>query len=290
MIESTGRMLEDARQGCYAVAAFNIYNLEGARAVILAAEAEHAPVLLQIHPAALRFGGLPLVVLSTTAAKEASIPVSVHLDHSSSESDIQTALQSGITSVMADGSHLNFDDNVAFTSSICELIHPRGGFVEAELGRLSGTEDNYTVDELQAKFTEPKEAQRFVKATGIDALAVCIGNIHGHYRKKPQLDFGRLEAIRASIDIPLVLHGASGLTSDVIQRCLDLGVVKFNVNTELRDAYTKTLRRLGVMPTGPDLVDLMKEVVTEMQHVATIKIRLLRASGKAFSQQHRSGS
>lgn len=283
MIESTGRLLAAAQQGRYAVGAFNVYNLEGVRAVIRAAEAESSPVLLQIHPAAMRVSGFPLVALCIAAAQQSSVPVSVHCDHFSTESEIQTAVSSGIVSVMADGSRLEFHENVAFTSSICGLVHSRDGFVEAELGRLSGTEDGETLEEWQANLTDPEQARRFVVETRVDALAVCIGNVHGHYRKEPRLDFRRLEAIRDAVDVPLVLHGASGLPADAVQRSIDLGVTKFNVNTELREAYMATVRQVAAKAPSLDLVDLMKEAMTAMSVVAVAKIRLFRSSGKAFS-------
>ena len=137
--------------------------------------------------------------------------MAVHLDHSTSADDIRAALAAGITSIMADGSHLPYADNIAFTREMAALAKARGGAVEAELGRISGTEDGLTVAEFEARFTDPDQAADFVAQTGIQALAVCIGNVHGRYPGQPRLDFERLAAIREAVSTPLVLHGASGL-------------------------------------------------------------------------------
>ena len=149
-------------------------------------------VMLQLHPQALHYGGAPLLALCQEAARCAPVPVSVHLDHSTAEQDIRAALAAGLTSIMADGSHLAYAENTVFTASMSVLAHEQGGFVEAELGRLSGAEDGLTVPELEARLTDPASAAAFVAQTGVDALAVCIGNVHGHYHGAPKLDFARL--------------------------------------------------------------------------------------------------
>lgn len=281
MLISTTELLNAAREGGYAVGAFNVYNLEGARAVVAAAEAEHSPAMLQVLPTALRHGGAPLVALCLAAARETSVPMSVHLDHSASANDIQAALAAGLTSVMADGSHLPYTDNVAFTLQMAELVHEQGGSIEAELGRLTGTEDGLTVPEYEAKLTNPGEAADFVAQTGIDALAVCIGNVHGRYRGEPRLDFERLDAIRNTVALPLVLHGASGLPEEMVRRSIELGVCKFNVNTEVRAAYVGALRdRLG-SSDSPDLLDLMQDAITAMQAAVSAKLQLFGSVEKA---------
>jgi tagatose 1,6-diphosphate aldolase GatY/KbaY len=281
MLISTIELLNAARVGGYAVGAFNVYNLEGARAVVAAAEAEHSPAMLQILPTALRHGGPPLVALCLAAAQEASVPMSVHLDHSASAENIRAALGAGLTSVMADGSHLPYTDNVAFTLQMAELVHQQGGSVEAELGRLTGTEDGLTVPEYEAKLTNPGEAADFVAQTGIDALAVCIGNVHGRYRGEPRLDFERLDAIRNTVAVPLVLHGASGLPEEMVRRSIELGVCKFNVNTEVRAAYVGALRDRLESPDSPDLLDLMQGAIAAMQAAVSAKLQLFGSVEKA---------
>ena len=280
MLTPTKTMLHMARDGGYAVGAFNVYNLEGVLAVVAAAEDEFGPAILQLHPEALRHGGKPLVEMCLAAARNSFIPMSVHLDHSASDEDIRLALDAGLVSIMADGSSMAYDDNVAFTGGVTALVHSKDGTVEAELGRLAGTEDDLTVPENLAKLTDPDQAADFVDRTGIDALAVCIGNVHGTYSGEPVLDFPRLKAIEARIDIPLVLHGASGLSQEMIGRSIAFGVRKFNVNTEVRQAYMSSLTaRLGENPQ-PDLSSVMGSAVDAMKSVVASKIRLFGTSGK----------
>jgi tagatose 1,6-diphosphate aldolase GatY/KbaY len=281
MLTSTITLLQNAQREGYAIGAFNVYNLEGVKAVVAAAEAESSPAMLQIHPGALKHGGLSLVALCLTAAREAKIPLSVHLDHSASVNDIETALQAGLVSIMADGSHLGYDENLAFTRQMAALVHQHNGMVEAELGRLTGTEDNLTVPEYESKLTDPFQAAEFVAQTQIDALAVCIGNVHGRYNRPPQLDFHRLEAIQQKVSVPLVLHGASGLPEAMVRQSMELGVCKFNVNTEIRRAYLTTLQERLSATDLPDLVSLMNEAISAMQAVVAAKLRLFGSVGKA---------
>jgi tagatose 1,6-diphosphate aldolase GatY/KbaY len=281
MLISTLDMLHAASAGGYAIGGFNVYNLEGARAVVAAAEAERSPAMLQIHPSALAHGGPPLIALCMAAARAAGVPLAVHLDHSGSSDAIRAALDAGVASVMADGSHLPYEENLAFTAAITELAHARGAAVEAELGRLAGSEDGLTVPEYEAKLTDPDQAADFVARTGVDTLAVCIGNVHGHYRGAPQLDFARLERLRWTVPIPLVLHGASGLPAPMVQRAIELGVCKLNVNTEVRDAYLAALADGLSVGEPSDLLELMQAVITAMQAVVAAKLRLFGSAGKA---------
>lgn len=274
MLASTIEILRAAEIGGYAVGAFNVYNLEGVKAVVQAAEQERSPAMLALHPAPLRHGGQALVALCMAAADEATVPISVHLDHSPSAGDIALALQRGLRSVMADGTHLSYADNLRFSREMAQLAHAHGAAIEAELGKLSGTEDGLTVPELEAKMTDPQQAGAFVRETGIDAFAVCIGNVHGRYRGEPALDFARLAAIRNNVQVPLVLHGASGLPASMIQQAIALGVRKFNVNTEVREAYLATLKARLNESKMPDLVDVMQSAIAAMQDVVAGKLRL----------------
>jgi tagatose 1,6-diphosphate aldolase GatY/KbaY len=274
-------LLAEADQGGYALGAFNVYNLEGVRAVIAAAEAAHSPAMLQLLPSALQFGGPPLVALCLAAAGASSVPIAVHLDHCASAAEIRAALAAGVPSVMADGSHLEYAENVAFAREMTALAHGEGSAVEAELGRLTGTEDGLTVAEYEAKLTDPAQAAEFVAQTEIDALAICIGNVHGRYPGEPRLDFERLAAIREAVSVPLVLHGASGLPEPMVRRAIELGVRKFNVNTEVREAYLDALRARLTAPKPPDLLDLMRDVVAAMQPVVEAKLRLFGSVGRA---------
>jgi tagatose 1,6-diphosphate aldolase GatY/KbaY len=281
MLIPTKTLLETATAKSFAIGAFNIYNLEGVKAVVQAAEASQSPAMLQMHPSSLRYGGSGLVALCMAAAKSASVPMSVQLDHSDSESAIAFALDAGISSIMADGSALPFQENLDFTLKMTELAHRKGAAVEAEIGRISGSEDSLTVAEKEAKMTDPHEAVEFVAATKVDALAVTIGNVHGKYYSKPKLDFDRLAKVRKLIDIPLVLHGASGLPGDMIHRAIDLGICKFNVNTEVRVTYLESVKNLLTNKKGVDLIEAMTTAVVAMQAVITQKMRLFGSAGKA---------
>lgn len=278
MLASTSELLSAAQRGNYAVGAFNVYNLEGVRAVVAAAETARSPAILQVHPAALWHGGLPLVAMCLSAAQEAAVPMSVHLDHSTSMEEMQAVLKAGVRSIMADGSRLSYPDNIRFTREATALAREHGAVVEAELGRLSGTEDDLTVADYQAKFTDPTQAAEFVEQTGIDMLAVCVGNVHGRYRGTPQLDFERLAAIRQGVSVPLVLHGASGLPAEVISRAIELGVCKFNVNTEVRAAYVNALKERLIDDT-PELLDLMQVAEQAMYSVILQKLYLFGSTG-----------
>jgi tagatose 1,6-diphosphate aldolase GatY/KbaY len=279
MLSTTIELMKAARGNGYALGAFNVYNLEGVRAVGAAAEMEHSPAIVQIHPSALRHGGTPLVALCLAAAREASVPMAVHLDHCSSPDDIREVLGAGLNSIMADGSGLPYAENISFTREMVALAHEQGGTVEAELGRLAGTEDGLTVEEYEARLTDPDQAADFVAQTGADALAVCIGNIHGRYKGEPRLDFDRLDAIRKAVSVPLVLHGASGLPEDMVSRSIELGVSKFNVNTELREAYLGALE--DHLKESSDLLGVMQSAVEAMQAVVRSKLQLFGSVGKA---------
>jgi tagatose 1,6-diphosphate aldolase GatY/KbaY len=215
------------------------------------------------------------------AADSANVPMSVHLDHCDDRAMIGTALEAGVQSILADGSTLSFQDNLAFTREMTDLAHAKGSTVEAEVGRISGTEDGMTVAEKEAKMTDPDEAKEFVAKSGVDFLAVTIGNVHGKYHGEPQLDFDRLAKIRQQLQIPLVLHGASGLPAEMIQQSIELGVCKFNVNSEVRKTYLEFWREYGKTGSKSDLLDCQKSVTAAMQEVIAEKMRLFGSAGKA---------
>ncbi|WP_036486126.1 class II fructose-bisphosphate aldolase [Myxosarcina sp. GI1] len=281
MLTSTKELLETAQKHSYAIGAFNLYNLEGAKAVVNAAEAENSPAIIQILPHVLDYGGSALVALFLEAADSAKVPMSVHLDHCGDRSMIKTALEAGVTSVLADGSELSFQDNLAFTSEMTDLAHAKGATVEAEVGRISGTEDGMTVAQKEAKMTNPQQAKEFVAESGVDFLAVTIGNVHGKYHGEPQLDFDRLAKIRQQLQIPLVLHGASGLPAKMIRQSIELGICKFNVNTEVRKKYLQFWREYGRKESQIDLLDCQKAATAAMQEVIAEKIGLFGSAGKA---------
>lgn len=281
MLISLTELLQNAKASNYAVGGFNVYNLEGIKAVVTAAETEHSPAILQLHPSAFQFHGSTLLVACLESAKSSRVPMLVHLDHATKAADIEWALSYGITSIMADGSQGSPSENIAFTSNMSSLARGYGAAVEAELGRLSGSEDGLSVPEYEARLTDPHMAVKFIEQTRVDALAVCIGNVHGHYHGEPKLDFERLESIQKLVTIPLVLHGASGLSDSFIHRSIDCGVRKFNVNTEVREAYLAALQTSIQKEKKPDLINVMNDAIQTMQAVVVSKLRLFRSSGHA---------
>ena len=272
MLAKTSDILSGASDGGYAVGAFNVYNMEGALAVAEASESTSMPAIIQLHPGSLNRGGEALISLCIAAAETTSTPMSVHLDHCDDESYISRALKMGMNSVMVDGSRLDYLSNVNFTKEITRQIHSVGGLSEAELGRLSGTEDGLTVPEYEEKLTDPVQAKEFVDITEVDSLAVCIGNVHGKYIGEPNLDFERLKLINENLDVPLVLHGGSGLPEWMVEKCVDLGVRKFNVNTEIRVAYIKRIMELTAH-AETELTVLISDSINAMRDVISKKIK-----------------
>ncbi|KZV41681.1 hypothetical protein F511_25504 [Dorcoceras hygrometricum] len=277
---STKELLLNAEVGGYAVGAFNVYNMEGVEAVVAAAEEQRSPAILQIHPSALKHGGAPLVACCISAAENANVPITVHFDHGSSKQELLGVLELEIDSVMVDGSNLSFKENTAYTKYISDLAHTKNLMVEAELGRLSGTEDDLTVEDYEARLTDVNQAKEFIDTTGIDALAVCIGNVHGKYPASgPKL---RLDLLKDLYDlcskegVYIVLHGASGLPKDIIEECIKRGVRKFNVNTEVRKAYMDSL-----INPKKDLIDIMTAAKEAMKVVIAEKMQLFGSAGKA---------
>jgi len=278
---NTDELLKTAQNNGFAIGAFNIYNLEGAAAVIQTAEELASPVILQLLPSAIEIGGSPLIAMCLEQAKTATVPVSVHLDHCSGEETINFALKARLTSVMADGSALRFAANIEFTRKIVKMVSAYNGCVEAELGKLSGEEDGITIAEREAHYTNPDQAADFVRETGVDALAICIGNVHGKYSRAPELDFDLLETISRRVALPLVLHGTSGLPDDFIERAIHYGVCKFNVNTEVRSVYVASLRENLVTSQSIELVHLMRDAISAMQEPVRAKIKLFGSENKA---------
>ncbi|KMZ63805.1 hypothetical protein ZOSMA_398G00010 [Zostera marina] len=278
---STKDLLSSAEKGGYAVGAFNVYNLEGIEAVVAAAEAEKSPAILQIHPGSLKLGGPLLISCCISAAEEASVPISVHFDHGMSKQELLEVLDMGVDSVMVDGSQFAYKENLQYTKYISSMAHSRNMMVEAELGRLSGTEDDLTVEDYEAKLTDLRQAREFINETRIDALAVCIGNVHGNYPASgPNLKLDLLKDLHAlalETGVYLVLHGASGLSSELVKECIRLGVRKFNVNTEVRNAYLDVLRKNSYK----DLVHIMESAKVAMKMVVVEKMRLFGSAGKA---------
>ncbi len=311
MLTNNKKILAAADKGGYAVGAFNVNNLEILQAVIEAAVEERSPVIVQTSEGAIEYAGMDyLLALMRTAAK-APVPVSMHVDHGKDLKLIQRAIAAGYTSVMFDGSTLPFEENVAKTRQVVAWARKKGVSVEAEIGAIKGVEDLVSVSEKEAFFTDPAEAVKFARMTGCDALAISIGTAHGAFKSKtaPELDIERLKKIDALVKVPLVLHGASGVSPELlaktkehcelledcdrlrgavgisdadIRRAIEHGIRKINIDSDLRIAFTAGLRdalianhraidpRILLAPSKK----LMKEVVRH-------KMELFGSKGRA---------
>lgn len=278
MLTPFRELLEERRAEGAAIGAFTCYDVTTAIGVIRAAEAQNAPVILLLGGAS--FAGQDGRLLATallSVAREARVPACVQLDHSSNLELITAALAVGIGATMVDGSRLPLEKNAALVRSVREIAPAAG--VEAELGHIEGGEDVAAAATAGA-LTDPEEAAVFVGSTGVDCLAVSIGNVHGRYAAPPELDWGRLEAIRRRVDVPLSLHGASGLADDDVRRAIALGIAKVNVNTELRGSYLDELsRRLPEVRGGLRLLELERGVVAAIAETVCAKLDVLSGRG-----------
>ncbi len=276
-------LLKDAQRNQYAVGAFNTNNMEIVQAIIEAAVEEKSPVILQASQGALKYAGIDYIMGMVRAAeKTADIPIVMHLDHGTDFEQVMLCLRKGFTSVMIDGSKYPLADNIALTRKVVEVAHPMGVTVEAELGKIGGTEDDVSVSEREATFTVPAEALQFVNETNVDALAVAIGTAHGVYKGDPDLDFERLAAIRALIDTPLVLHGASGVSEEDVSRAISLGITKVNIDTHIRQAFTRGVHEyIAAHPEVFDPRKILGPAKTAMKEIVRHKIRNFGSNGRA---------
>lgn len=246
----TGKvLLDEAKRGGYAVPAFNVDNLESVIGVLRAAENTGRPVIIQTIPRTLRYGGIPAYSALVRALYKGNPDISIHLDHGGDVDICKACIEAGYTSVMIDGSALPFEDNIALTGKVVAVAHPAGVSVEGELGTIGGKEET----EGKIRYTEVAEAEEFVARTGADSLAIGVGTAHGVYKGVPHIAVDRIEEIAAKVDIPLVLHGASGLSDDVITACIRAGISKINFATQLRQAFTQGLKE--GLAANPDAFD-----------------------------------
>jgi tagatose 1,6-diphosphate aldolase GatY/KbaY len=276
VIISKSSILLDALASGYAVPAFNIHNLETMKTVLDTSQELRSPVIIAATPSTVRYMGQEFLIgMMKAAGKKYDIPICFHLDHHERIEEIKTLIDMGIPSVMIDASKHDFEENIRIVKEVVGYAAEFGVSVEAELGRLSGIEDDLTVDEKDQIYTDPKEAHEFVVRTGIDSLAVAIGTAHGLYKGEPRIDIKRLEAIKDTVAIPLVLHGASGLPSHLVQETIKRGICKVNVATELKIAFANGLRSyLLSHPDANDPRDYFQDGVDEMKKVIKAKIKM----------------
>ena len=311
MLTTLKKVLAAADKGGYAVGAFNVNNLEILQAVIETAVELRSPVIVQTSEGAIEYAGMEYLLAMMREAAKSPVPVVMHVDHGKDLKVLKRAIDAGYTSVMFDGSLYKYDENVAKTKQVVKWARAKGVSVEAEIGAIKGVEDLVSVSEKQAFFTDPEEAARFAKATGCDALAVSIGTAHGAYKSKtaPTLDIVRLKRIDAAVKAPIVLHGASGISAELVAKtksycesledcnrlegavgipdeqivaAIKAGVRKINIDSDLRIAFTAGLRETIV--TDHKAIDPRKLLALSkklMKEVVAHKMQLFGCAGKA---------
>ncbi|MDF2569700.1 MAG: fba [Sporomusa sp.] len=300
-------MFKKAYEGQYAVGAFNVNNMEIIQGIVDAAKEEQAPLILQVSAGARKYAKhIYLIKLVEAALEDSGLPICLHLDHGEDFEICKSCIDGGFTSVMVDGSKLPFEENIALTKKVVEYAHERGVVVEAELGRLAGIEDTINVSAKDATYTDPDQAVEFVERTGVDSLAIAIGTSHGAYKFKGDcnLDFDRLTTISKLLpNFPLVLHGAStvlpefvdkcnsyggqikgaqGVPEDMLLKAGKLGVCKINIDTDLRLAMTASIREhLSKNPSDFDPRQYLKPAREAIKGMVKHKIRnVLNCSGR----------
>jgi fructose-bisphosphate aldolase, class II len=280
MALTSGReVLVAARTGGYAVPAFNIFNLEMLQAAFRAAEVERAPVIVQVSPRSVAYAGLrPLAALATALAEKVPVPVVLHLDHGPGLMECQAALDEGFTSVMYDGADLPYSENVSRTRAVVAAAHTRGAAAEAELGQVGHAGHK----QLPAEFTDPEEASRFARETGVDALAVAIGTVHGMTETGAVLDVERIADLAHHVDAALVMHGSSGVDDGMLVRAVQAGIRKVNLSTALQRVFMDALRRSASAPGHEtDARSVLGDARDAVMEAARHRIRLVGAAGRA---------
>lgn len=267
---TTKEMFQKAYEGGYAIGAFNVNNMEIVQGITEAAKEENSPLILQVSAGARKYAKhVYLMKLIEAAIEDTDLPIAVHLDHGDTFEICKSCIDGGFTSVMIDGSHLSFEENIELTRRVVDYAHERGVVVEGELGRLAGVEDDVNVSDEDAQYTDPSQVQEFVEKTGVDSLAIAIGTSHGAYKFKPgqtpRLRFDILEEIEKLLPgFPIVLHGASsvipefvqminenggampdaiGIPEDMLRKAAKSAVCKINIDSDLRLAMTGTIRQ-----------------------------------------------
>ena len=307
---TTKKMFEDAYKGGYAVGAFNVNNMEIIQGIVQAGEKLNAPLILQVSKGARAYANHTYLVKLVEAAVETTgLPIALHLDHGPDFETCKACIDGGFTSVMIDGSHLPYEENVEVTKKVVDYAHAHGVVVEGELGQLAGVEDDVNVSDEDASYTKPEQVYDFVTRTGVDSLAIAIGTSHGAYKfkpgQKPQLRFDILEEVSKRLPgFPIVLHGASsvmpeyvkminefggsmpdaiGIPEEMLRQAASMAVCKINVDSDLRLALTATIRKhFAENPTHFDPRQYLKPARAAIQDVVEHKMNnVLGCAGKA---------
>ena len=277
---SMKELYQDARARTYVVAAFDVINYETIAWAIEAAEAECMPVIIMLYPGmASHVHPAAVKAITEAMAAQTKVPVALHLDHSPSW-EVAVKFMPYFPSVMVDGSSLPYEENVALTREVVKVAHTMGIVVEAELGHV-GSGSNLDDFQNTDKFTDPQVAAQFIEATGCDSLAIAIGNGHGQYIATPQFDFARLRAIRAAVDVPLVLHGGSGTPDDQFSECVQCGMSKFNLFTEVNKRMGDAVKEQSQEVSG--LLPILSRIKPAALEIMRHRIHILNPNGvKAF--------
>ena len=283
MFVTMKEQLKKAEEGKYAVGMFNVMTVEMLQAVIDAAEETRSPVIVGTSEGMAKYIGMRNIeAMVRIAAESTDIPISLHLDHGKDIETIKDAVEVGYSSVMIDGSKHPLEENIAITREGVAIASSKGVTVEGELGRIVGTEDAVFVTEREKSMTIPDEAERFTNETGVDCLAVSIGNAHGLYKGEPKLDFDRLRAIKSKVNVPLVLHGASGIPDDAVQEAITIGIRKINIATDLQVAFTVRVR--AILKDDSKIYDprkILGPAKEDIKSVVKNKMNLFMSAGKA---------
>jgi ketose-bisphosphate aldolase len=276
-------MLLAAREGRYAVGAFNVVDHLTIEAVVRAAEARRAPVIVQTSSGTIkRYGVKAIARMTADIAGPSPVPVALHLDHGTDRAVLHDAIVSGYTSVMIDGSKHPFDENVRRTKDVVEEAHARGLSVEGEIGVVAGVEDDIVVRRDKAIYTTPEEAIEFQARSGVDFLAAAIGTAHGFYKTEPKLDIDTLATLRERTAFPLVIHGGTGLAPDVVRRLVTTGGAKFNLSTQIKQTYVDSLHGyIEEHRQEYDILKVLQHAFERLQSMIGEYIALLGGEGKA---------
>ena len=274
MVVSSARLMKRAEKENYAIPAFNIDNLESAMAVSEIMHEMRTPVIVQMIPRTLNYGGIAIYpAMMRELMADCPVDYALHLDHGSSLSLAKKCVAGGFSSVMFDGSLMPFEDNVKFTKEVTDFALPMDVSVEGELGTIGGKEEGDT--DLEASYTKVSEAEEFVRRTNVSTLAIGVGTAHGVYKGTPHINVERIKEIHAAIGTPLVLHGASGLSDEVLKDCIAAGITKINFATELRQAYTNGIK--AEFAKGPEVFDpkiYMRGAIDNIKEVLRHKINI----------------
>ncbi len=277
MLVDLKKILDLAEEGEYCIPAFNVYNMETARGVINVAEELRSPVILQIYSRLATSGIVnDLGPIMVDMANKASVPVCVHLDHGAGELEVIRCLRNGMTGIMIDASQEELEVNIAKTKKVVETCGYVGVSVEGELGHIGRTADG--AENAMAEYTHPEEAERYVKETGVKALAVMVGTAHGRYKKAPVLDIERIAEIKKRTGIALVLHGGSGVPDEQIKRAIKAGIRKMNFSTDLCYAFTDACRNMDKSVFAIDM--FMKQPIADVEGFVRSKIKVLGSANR----------